>query len=81
MRGAHLDIRGGEIIVLQLVGSRSGRDRVHADRLRGIADEDAAFLLAELVHQHQHIFLALQGQVTIGVNIVNRRRLGQTGQE
>ena len=70
-----------EDIGLHLVGGIGRGHFVHADGDFAIADRDTSFGLAQAVHQHQHLLLAYQGYIAVGINIVYRRRLWQTGQE
>ena len=66
---------------LHLVGRIGRCNFVHADRYFAGADLDAAFGLAQSVHQHENLLLAGERDIAVGVNIVYRWRLRQAGQE
>ncbi len=81
MRVAHLDIRQAERIGLHFVGGVGSVWRGDANGLVAVADRDAALLQTGLKHQHQHLLMPTQGDLAIGVDVVDRGRLRQAGQE
>ena len=70
-----------ERAAFHLIGGVGRGDLIHADGHLAVADLDAAIRLAHPIHQHQHLLLAGQGHIAVGVNIIDRGRLRQACQE
>ena len=81
MREAHSHLVISKVVGLQFVSRSHGLHRIHADRVTLLPDRYAVFLAADVIHEYQYRFGALQGHVAIIVNVISSRRLRQAGQK
>ncbi len=70
-----------EGINFHLIRGLCGGKRVNADRSIAVANLDTFLVCALLEHEHQDLLLANQGDLCIGVDIINSRRLRQSCQK
>jgi len=81
MRVADAVLIAGEVIRFDLRRGGLSGGRVHAHTVGFRANIDAVLLLRDLVHQRQHLLVAVERGVAVFIDVVHAGSLRQPGQE